>query len=74
PPTVRALAFVALGKLCMRDAALAATSINVLVRELSTAEHAAVRSNALVVLGDLCVRYTALVDRHVPAMAARLQA
>jgi hypothetical protein len=32
-----------------------------------------VRSNALVVLGDLCVRYTALVERHVPAMAARLQ-
>ena len=33
----------------------------------------AVRSNAVIVLGDLCVRYTALVERHVPAMAARLQ-
>jgi hypothetical protein len=39
----------------------------------SEAASVSVRSNALVVLGDLCVRYTALVERHVPAMAARLQ-
>ncbi|CAM9876563.1 unnamed protein product, partial [Sphacelaria rigidula] len=61
------------GKLCLRDKDLAKTSVNILVRELDTADDPAVRSNALVVLGDLCVRYTAMVDRHVGGMAACLQ-
>ncbi|CAM9107694.1 unnamed protein product [Ectocarpus sp. 4 AP-2014] len=73
PSPVRALAFVTLGKLCLRDKALAKRSVNLFVRELDTAAAPAVRSNALVVLGDLCVRYTAMVDRHVAAMAACLQ-
>lgn len=75
PPAVRALAFVTLGKLCLRDAALAKRTVNLLVREMVHENaSAAVRSNALVVLGDLCVRYTSLVERHVPAMATCLQA
>eukprot|EP00903_Cladosiphon_okamuranus_P012149 g11397.t1 len=73
PSAVRALAFVTLGKLCLRDKALAKRSVNLFVRELDTAAAPAVRSNALVVLGDLTVRYTAMVDRHMAAMAACLQ-
>eukprot|EP00752_Nemacystus_decipiens_P008134 g7274.t1 len=73
PSAVRALAFVTLGKLCLRDKALAKRSVNLFVRELETAAAPAVRSNALVVLGDLTVRYTAMVDRHMAAMAACLQ-
>ncbi|CAN0148375.1 unnamed protein product, partial [Ectocarpus fasciculatus] len=57
PSPVRALAFVTLGKLCLRDKALAKRSVNLFVRELDTAAAPAVRSNALVVLGDLCVRW-----------------
>lgn len=44
------------GHLCMRNKGLAKSSVNILVRELDTADDPAVRSNALVVLGDLCVR------------------
>ncbi|CAM9644617.1 unnamed protein product, partial [Discosporangium mesarthrocarpum] len=73
PVGVRALAFITLGKLCLRDRGLAKGNISILVRELDTATDPAVRSNALVVLGDLCVRYTNMVDMHVGAMATCLQ-
>ena len=73
PESVRAHAFIALGKLCLLDQNLAKESINLLVRELVKADSVAVRSNALLVLSDLCVRYTALVDNHVPVMATCLQ-
>ena len=81
PSSARALAFVALGKLCLRNANLAKDAVNILARELhfdkndveTSCGGAAVRSNALVVLGDLCVRYTSLVDRQLPAMAECLQ-
>lgn len=69
PMVVRALAFVALGKLCIRDASLAKRSIAVLVRELETAEEPALRNNILIVMGDLCRQHSALVDRYVPDMA-----
>jgi hypothetical protein len=35
PPAVRALAFVTLGKLCLRDAALAKRSVTVLVSDFT---------------------------------------
>jgi hypothetical protein len=73
PASVRALAFVSLGKLCLRDQGLAKESINVLLQELASSDSPAIRSNALIVLGDLCVRYTSLVDRHVGAMATSMQ-
>jgi len=73
PEPVRAHAFLALGKACLRDKALAKENVNVFVRELSVGSSAAIKSNALLILGDLCVRYTALVERHVPAMARCLQ-
>ena len=77
PLSIRAHAFVALGKLCLRDANLAKQSLNVLARELHNSiqsENWAVQSNALIVLGDLCVKYTNMVDRFLPVMAGCLQA
>ena len=76
PSTTRALAFVTLGKLSLRDEALAKESLNILARELhkDSDSDPAVQSNALMVMGDLCVRYTNLVDKYLPFMAASLQA
>lgn len=75
PESLRANAFVTMGKLCLRDRMRARDFINVFLRELhqGATNSAAIRSNALLVLGDLCVRYTSLVDRHIGAMAACLQ-
>ena len=79
PAGLRALAYLSLGKLCLRDAELAKTAVNLMAREIhydyavTAGDSAAVRSNALVVLGDMCIRYTNLVDRQLPAMAACLQ-
>ena len=77
PEPARAHAFVALGKLCLRDECFAKECLNLFARELhqNLAEPCvAVQSNALLVLGDLCFKYTNLVDRHLPVMAACLQA
>jgi condensin-2 complex subunit D3 len=79
PDSVRAHAFIALGKLCLRDEALAKASLNVLARELhenmsqGKAASPTVQSNALLVLGDLCVRYTSMTDKYLPAMGACMQ-
>ena len=77
PSAVRAHAFIALGKLCLRDSRLAKQSLNILARELQTNIGEGkwiVQSNALLVLGDLCVKYTNMVDHFLPVMAACLQA
>ena len=82
PSPVRAHAFLALGKLCLRDAQLAKRSLNILARELhqtvgpdsSGKKDYMVQSNCLVILGDLCVKYTNMVDRYLPVMAGCLQA
>jgi condensin-2 complex subunit D3 len=77
PSAVRAHAFIALGKLCIRDESLARHSLNILARELQGnmgQGNWIVQSNSLLVLGDLCVRYTSMVDRFLPVMAACLQA
>jgi len=76
PTSVRALAFITYGKLCLRDPDLAKAAVNLLARELHDDRErgaATVRSNALVVLGDMCVRYTNLVDRQLPTMASCMQ-
>jgi len=73
PPSVRAHAFAALGKACLRLPSVAKATVAAFVRELgaSGGETApAIRNNALFALSDLCVRYTALVDSHLPAIAA----
>uniref|UniRef100_A0A7S0PWK8 Condensin complex subunit 1 C-terminal domain-containing protein n=1 Tax=Asterionellopsis glacialis TaxID=33640 RepID=A0A7S0PWK8_9STRA len=76
PDAARAHAFIALGKLCLRDESLAKNCLNILARELHQNMDdmsPSVQSNALLVLGDLCVKYTNLVDRYLPVMAACLQ-
>ncbi|KAL3805311.1 hypothetical protein HJC23_009018 [Cyclotella cryptica] len=76
PTSIRAHAFVTLGKLCLRDETLAKECLNILARELhqNSPSDPAVQTNALMVMGDLCVRYTNLVDKYLPFMAACLQA
>jgi condensin-2 complex subunit D3 len=76
PEELRAHAFTALGKLCLRDDKLAKTSLNILARELYENMNngsPSVQNNALLVLGDLCVKYTNMVDRFLPVMAACMQ-
>ena len=76
PESVRAHAFLTLGKLCLRNESLAKSSLTIFARELHQSEsdmRPSVQSNALLVLGDLCVRYTNLVDRYLPVMARCLQ-
>ena len=70
---LRAHAFVAYGKICLRDESLARESLNIFAQEIGSKSNDAVRSNALLVLGDLCVCYTHLVDKFIPLMASCLQ-
>ena len=67
PEQVRALAFLSLGKACLRDKALAKENVNLFVRELAVGASAAIKSNALLILGDLCVR---CVSRHGSLVAS----
>jgi len=67
--TVKAFAFVALGKVAFRSQPLAKSCIGVFIRELMTAPEAVLRNNILVVLGDLCRHFTGLVDPYVGNMA-----
>jgi condensin-2 complex subunit D3 len=76
PQRIRAHAFIAFGKMCLRDESLARTSINIFARELRQEREyssPAVKSNALTILGDFCIRYTNLVDKFLPLMASCLQ-
>lgn len=72
PFTSQAHAWVALGKLCLVDEALAKRCVPLLVQELRSAAAPAVRNNIMVALADLTVQYTALVDGHIPRLAACL--
>eukprot|EP00741_Cyanophora_paradoxa_P017354 tig00020961_g16764.t1 len=69
----RAHAVLALGKLCVRDGALAKRCVPALVRELAEARAPAVRNNVLLCMADLCVRYTAVVDGYMPRLALLLR-
>jgi condensin-2 complex subunit D3 len=76
PKSIRAHAFIAVGKLCIRNEALAKKCVKIMAQELN--EHYAneccsAKNNALLVLGDLCIRYTSLVDKYLPVMARCLQ-
>ena len=71
--SVRAHAFIALGKLCLRDETLAKDCLNLFAQELrSRNSNSTIKSNALLVLGDFCVRYTNLTDKFLPLMASCL--
>ncbi|CAK0823833.1 unnamed protein product, partial [Prorocentrum cordatum] len=72
-PDVRAHAFAALGKVCLRQESLAKRSVELFALHLGEQHPFAVRNNVLVVLADLCVQYTSLVDRFVLCMADLLR-
>jgi condensin-2 complex subunit D3 len=80
PSSVRAHAFVALGKFCLRNETLAKENLNILARELdqdstgSNYADPAVMNNCLMVLGDIVVRFTNLADKYLVFMAGCLQA
>ncbi len=68
-PTIKAFAFVALGKVAFRSQPLAKSCIGVFIRELMTTTEPVLRNNILIVLGDLCRHSTGLVDPYVGNMA-----
>jgi condensin-2 complex subunit D3 len=71
PSTLRAHAFIPIGKFCLRDESLAKESLNMFARELhqvsnadpAVSKHPAIAGNCLLVMGDLCVRYTNLGEK-----------
>ena len=66
-PFVRAHAFMALGKLCLKDHILAKKCINAFAKELATSEYAVVRNNLIVIMADLCAKYVPCHhSRHSP--------
>eukprot|EP00968_Pinguiococcus_pyrenoidosus_P010937 scaffold874_cov233-Pinguiococcus_pyrenoidosus.AAC.12 len=73
PPSLRAIALVSLGKLCVRYRAHASRSMNVLIQLILRSSCAATRSNALLIVADLCVRFTSLADPQLPVVARCLQ-
>ncbi|XP_063167046.1 condensin-2 complex subunit D3 [Candoia aspera] len=73
PSTVRAHAFITLGKLCLQHEDLAKKCIAALARELEVSKDVAVRNNVVIVMCDLCIRYTAIVDRYIPDIATCLK-
>ncbi|XP_013925917.1 PREDICTED: condensin-2 complex subunit D3-like, partial [Thamnophis sirtalis] len=73
PSTVRAHAFITLGKLCLQHEDLAKKCIAALARELEVSKDVAVRNNVVIVMCDLCVRYTTMVDRYIPDIAICLK-
>ena len=73
PNPVRAHAFIALGKVCLRDETLAKECLNLFAQELrSRNSNATIKSSALLVLGGFCARYTHLTDMFLPLMASCL--
>jgi condensin-2 complex subunit D3 len=55
-PSVRAYAFVALGKLCLEDESLAKKCIPAFAKELEVCEYPVVRNNVMVIMCDLCIK------------------
>ncbi|ETW08949.1 hypothetical protein, variant [Aphanomyces invadans] len=70
PSAVRAVAFLALGKVSLASQSIAKDSMTMFIRELQTSDNVAIRSNILLVLGDLCMQYTSMVEVYVPTIAA----
>lgn len=87
-PSIRAISFVTMGKMCIRDNILARDLVKVFIREINSCynidsedgniensdkNQVSVRLNALLILGDLCVRHTHLVDHYIDSIACCLQ-
>ena len=68
PVSVRAHAFTALGKLCLKNEALAKKCVTIMVRELEDGTDAVIRNNVLVIFCDLCRTFTSIVDLYVPSL------
>eukprot|EP01132_Coremiostelium_polycephalum_P004148 gene4148-5189_t len=69
PVSVRAHAFITLGKMCLGDERIAKRCIATFAKELETSEFPIIRNNVMVVMCDLCTRYTQLVDNYIPNIA-----
>jgi condensin-2 complex subunit D3 len=54
--SVKAVAFIVLGKLCLKDEVLAKKSIPTFARELETSDFPVVRNNIMVIMCDLCLK------------------
>ncbi|KAL2628612.1 hypothetical protein R1flu_013298 [Riccia fluitans] len=72
-PEVYVHLWVALGKLCLADDALAKRCIPLFVQELGRTNSAAVRNNIMIIMADFCVRYTALVDGYLHELTKTLK-
>ena len=71
--TIRAHAFICLGKLCLRDQSLSKKSLPLFIQALSSScSPLVLRNNLLILLSDLCRTFTALVDPHLQAITACL--
>lgn len=66
PPSARAHAFLALGKLCLQNESLAKETIASMAHELDVCSDPAVRNNIVVVMTDLCVRHPNVIQQYLP--------
>ncbi|KAM9982559.1 hypothetical protein ACTFIZ_007102 [Dictyostelium cf. discoideum] len=73
PVSIRAHAFITLGKLCLGDDKMAKKCIATFAKELEISESPIIRNNVMVVMCDLCIRYTQLVDNYIPNIAMCLR-
>jgi len=72
--SVRAHAFVALGKLCIRDEILARESVDIFAQEMGRLDsNSTIQNNALLILGDLLKKYTHLITKYMPMIESFLQ-
>jgi condensin-2 complex subunit D3 len=65
PAKVRAIAAIALGKLCLWRRDVATSFVSAFTHQLHQPDHPSVKCNCLVVLCDLCVKWSATVDPYV---------
>eukprot|EP01135_Chromosphaera_perkinsii_P002539 Nk52_evm55s224 gene=Nk52_evmTU55s224 len=72
PASVRAIAFLSLGKLCIQDEELAKNCIAAMARELENCDDSVVKNNVVVVMCDLAQRYACLIDLYIPHISACL--
>jgi condensin-2 complex subunit D3 len=71
PVPVRAIATVALGKLCLWRRDISLTFVSAFAHQLHQPGQAVIKCNCLVVMYDLCVRWSATVDPYVLDLSVR---
>ena len=55
--TVKAVAIISLGKICIQSQFIARTYVSVFANALNQYSHAPIKNNAMIVLSDICTRY-----------------